>query len=178
MCTFLSQPEKLEKTRPIWLNPVNMMSGFSIGAGLAAVDIDASCERTFGCCRVHLVAPTRFKEANIFQINSFEKKKFCPVLFTFFSSSNRMFTKADKAEETKTGFCQLKVRAYSNKLNIWGSFEIETLDISLCRITLKISLYWQIKFTPICLKLQFDKARVKRDGEKQDIFKLRIDLAF
>ena len=83
------------------------MYGFSIGAGLAAVDIDASCERTFGCCRVHLAA--RFKEANIFQINSFEKKKFCPAGFVhLFSSSNRIFT---KAEETKTDFCQLKVRA-------------------------------------------------------------------
>ena len=68
------------------------MSGFSIGAGLAAVDIEANCARTFGCCRMHLVAPTRFKEANIFQINSFEKKKLCLAgfvhLFFFFKQSN------------------------------------------------------------------------------------------
>ena len=47
------------------LTPVNLMSGFSIGAGLAAVDMGA---RTFCWTRRHFVAPIRFKAANIFQL--------------------------------------------------------------------------------------------------------------
>ena len=49
------------------LTPVNLMSGFSIGAGLAAVDMGARLARTFCWTRRHFVAPIRFKAANIFQ---------------------------------------------------------------------------------------------------------------
>ena len=50
------------------LTPVNLMSGFSIGAGLAAVDMGAKLARTFCWTRRHFVAPIRFKAANIFQL--------------------------------------------------------------------------------------------------------------
>jgi len=59
------------------LTPVYLISGFSIGAGLAAVDIEAKLARTFGCCRRHLVTPTRFKDPNILDsFSSFEEIQF------------------------------------------------------------------------------------------------------
>ena len=47
------------------LTPVYWMSGFSMGAGLAAVDIDAKLARTLGWVLRHLAAATRFKLPNI-----------------------------------------------------------------------------------------------------------------
>jgi len=49
------------------LTPVCWMSGFSIGAGLAAVDIDAKLARTFCWVLRHLAAATLFKFPNIFR---------------------------------------------------------------------------------------------------------------
>ncbi len=43
-----------------------MISGFSIGAGLAAVDIEAKLATTFGWALRHLAAAVRLKFANIF----------------------------------------------------------------------------------------------------------------